>query len=82
MDHTEFPKLGTVNEHAPYTNYAFEYHQARKMMGTKGTNLQHLSYCVGLLYLNCPDEWSGPYLDLLDEIDLRWRILNFPELYL
>ena len=56
-------------------NYAEAYHDARRMMGTKGTDMDDLTYHVGLLYVNAPEKWVEPYQMLIEEIDMRAAIL-------
>lgn len=62
--------------HGAEINFADEYHEARRQMGTKGTDMEALSYHVGLLYLNTPNEkWSMAYGTLLQEINMRAELL-------
>ena len=58
------------------TNFATEYMEARKLMGTKGTDLTELRYNVGLLYVNTPEKWAKAYEALIYEIDLRQELLS------
>ncbi len=57
-------------------NFAEEYHAARKLMGTKGTNLEDLSYNTGLLLVNAPEKWVEPYQNLIREIEQRAIMLQ------
>ncbi len=57
-------------------NYATEYHEIRTMMGTKGTDLEQLSYQTVLMYVNAPDKWVEPYQNLINEIDTRKNMLD------
>ena len=52
-------------------SYAKAYHDARGLMGTKGTDLDSLTYHVGLLYVNAPQKWAMPYEALIREIGMR-----------
>jgi len=61
--------------HGTTINFAEEYHAARKLMGTKGTNLDDLHYHVGLLYVNTPDKWVDPYICLMEEITMRQNMM-------
>jgi len=56
-------------------NYATEYHEARKFMGTKGTDLDELFEKVILLMVNAPAKWVMPYQSLADEITRRASML-------
>ena len=56
-------------------DFAEAYHDARRMMGTKGTDMDDLTYHVGLLYVNAPEKWVEPYQMLIQEIDMRAAIL-------
>jgi len=67
--------------HGTEIDYRDEYHVARKMMGTKGTDLDELTKKVSLLYLNCPDDMQPHYLALIDEIGQRQAMMDFPELF-
>lgn len=62
-------------------DYSFEYTEARKFMGTKGTDLDLLIGNVGHLYLQCPDDMQSAYLALLDEIQKRKMMIDFPQLF-
>ena len=66
--------------HGTEIDYRDEYHVARKMMGTKGTDLDELTKKVSLLYLNCPEDMQQHYLALIDEIGQRQAMLDFPQL--
>ena len=57
------------------TDFAAAYHDARLLMGTKGTDLTELTYHVGLLYVNAPDKWVVPYQALIQEIGMRATML-------
>ncbi len=61
-------------------NFAEAYHEARKMMGTIGTDLNELSYNVTLMYVNAPDKWVKPYFNLVNEIEMRQAALRFAAL--
>lgn len=65
--------IGTF--HDCEVNFATEYHEARKLMGTKGTDLDRLYETVTLLYLNTTGRWVKPYQVLLNEIEDRQIIL-------
>lgn len=57
-------------------NFAEAYHEARKMMGTIGTDMDDLSYNVMLMYVNAPDKWSPVYFNLINEIEMRQAVLR------
>lgn len=57
-------------------DFSEAYHDARKLMGTVGTDLNDLHYNVGLMYLNAPDKWVEPYLMLMTEITMRQEIMG------
>lgn len=57
-------------------NYSEAYHDTRKLMGTKGTNLTKLQYNTSLLYVNAPEKWAEPFMNLIDEIELRHEMLT------
>lgn len=61
-------------------NFAEQYHQIRRMMGTKGTDLGDLSYNTTLMYVSCPDKWMIPYSMLIEEIDMRYNMLQLQKL--
>lgn len=61
-------------------NFAEEYHAARKLMGTKGTNLEDLSYNTALLLVSAPEKWVEPYQNLIHEIEMRGILLQQVEL--
>lgn len=65
----------TIEFHGAEVNLAEEYHEARKMMGQKSTDLELLYEKVTLLYLNTNDKWQRPYFFLLNEIEDRQAIL-------
>ena len=67
--------------HGTEIDYRDEYHVARKMMGTKGTDLDELTKKVSLLYANCPEDMSPIYLALIDEIGQRQMMMDFPQLF-
>ena len=71
MKNTE--DMGTF--HKCEVNFATEYHEARKFMGLKSTNLDDLFDKVTLLYLNTPEKWRAPYLALIWEIEDRQLII-------
>lgn len=57
-------------------NLSEEYHQARKLMGLKTTDLDDLYQTVTHIYLHIDDEeWSTAYANLLVEIERRQEIL-------
>ena len=58
-------------------DYVAEYHEARRFMGTRGTNMQGLLESVGLLYLNCPNDMIGWYESLLNEVIRRKFMMEF-----
>lgn len=66
--------------HGTEIDYRDEYHVARKLMGTKGTDLDELTKKVALLYLNCPADMQPIYLALMDEIDQRKMMIEFPQM--
>jgi len=66
--------------HGTEIDYRDEYHVARKMMGTKGTDLDELTKKVSLLYLNCPEDMQSHYLALIDEIGQRQMMMDFPQM--
>jgi hypothetical protein len=66
--------------HGTIIDYRDEYHVARKMMGTKGTDLDELIKKVGLLYLNCPEDMQPHYLALINEIEQRQMMIDFPQM--
>lgn len=62
--------------HGTEINFADEYHEARRQMGTVGTDMDQLTYHVGLLYLNTPNEkWADAYRILIQEIEMRAELL-------
>lgn len=61
--------------HGTEIDYRAEYHVARNLMGTKGTDLDELTKKVGLLYLNCPEDMRPHYLALIEEIAQRQTML-------
>ena len=62
--------------HGTTINFSDEYHEARRQMGTVGTDMAALAYHVGLLYLNTPnDKWMQAYSILLQEINMRADML-------
>ena len=65
--------MDIIDFHGTEVNLAKEYHEARKLMGQKSTDLDDLYEKVALLYLNTNDRWSEPYLYLMYEIDDRIR---------
>lgn len=67
-------KVGTF--HGAEVDFAKEYCEARKLMGQKSTDLDDLSYSVGLLYLNCPEDLNTHYLALLEEITKRQAMIT------
>jgi len=60
-------------------DYSFEYTEARKFMGQKGTDLTRLTETVAHLYLQCPEDMQPAYLALIDEIDQRKMMMDFPQ---
>lgn len=67
--------MGTLTEHAPNIDYKYEYLQARKMMTTKGADMDNVIHCIGLLLLNCPDDMVDAFTALLLEASTRQDIL-------
>ena len=67
--------------HGTEIDYRDEYHVARKMMGTKGTDLDELTKKVSLLYANCPEDMSSIYLALIEEIGQRQMMMDFPQIF-
>lgn len=66
----------TVDFHGATVRLEDEYHNARKMMGTKGTDLDKLRSTVTHLYLNIRDDtWADTFLALMNEIEDRSRLL-------
>jgi len=57
-------------------NFKTEYHEARKFMGTKGTDLVQLYKKVILLMVNAPEKWVYGYQMLADEIQMRNQMLS------
>lgn len=71
----------TVDFHGATVRLESEYHNARKMMGTKGTDLDKLHSTVTHLYLNITDDaWADAFLALMNEIEYRSRMLLMLEL--
>ncbi len=62
-------------------NFEKEYHSIRKIMGTKGTDLELLSYNTTLMYVNAPDKWVDPYFALVKEIDQRKMLIETAEIF-
>ncbi len=58
-------------------DYLAEYHEARRYMGIRGTNMDNLIKGIGLLYLNCPDEFRSAYESLLNEATRRKIAMEF-----
>jgi len=57
-------------------NLSEEYHQARKLMGLKTTDLDNLYQTVTHIYLHIEDEeWNTAYINLLSEIERRQEML-------
>jgi len=56
-------------------DYKFEYTEARKLMGTIGTDMDLLFDSVTLLYLNCPEDLQDVYIALIHEITDRQHML-------
>jgi hypothetical protein len=52
-------------------DFSKEYHEARKLMGTKGTDLDKLLKAVCYCYVYAPDEWTTHYITLIHEIEMR-----------
>lgn len=52
-------------------NFSKEYHEARKMLGTKGADLDKLLKSVCYVYVHTPEEWQFPYYVLIKEIGMR-----------
>ena len=65
--------MGTF--HDCEVNFQTEYHEARKFMGLKTTDMDELFSKVTLLYLNAPPKWHTPYLNLIYEIEDRQLLL-------
>ncbi len=57
-----------------------EYVQARKLMGTVGTDLDKILETVGFLYLYCHEDLAPVYRALMEEIQMRQDILARTEL--
>jgi hypothetical protein len=71
----------TVDFHGATVRLEDEYLTARKMMGTKGTDLDQLHSTVTHLYLNIEDDgWAVQYRALMQEIEYRSRMLTMLEL--
>jgi len=65
-----------IDFHGAEINLSREYCEARRLMGLKTTDLDWLYEKVAQVYLNIrDDEWSQAYLNLMDEIQLRQRML-------
>lgn len=61
-------------------NFAEAYHDARRLMGLRTTNMENLHYNTGLLYLNAPEKWVEPYLMLMEEIQFRINMIERMEM--
>lgn len=71
----------TVDFYGAVVRLEDEYHTARKMMGTKGTDLNQLYRTVAHIYLNTTDDgWADTYRALMEEIQYRERMLTMLEL--
>ncbi len=71
MDHN-----ATIDFHGAPVNLSEEYHQARKMMGLKTTDLDTLYQTVTHIYVMIEDEeWNTAYMNLLFEIGDRQNML-------
>ncbi len=57
-------------------DFAAAYHDARRMMGLRTTDMELLHYNTMLLYINAPEAWVEPYLALCDEIQTRIHMLE------
>jgi len=57
-------------------DYAEAYHEARRLMGLRTTDMELLHYNTMLLYLNAPATWSDAYLHLTDEIQTRINMIE------
>jgi len=62
-------------------DYRFEYTEARKFMGQKGTDMDQLISTVGHLYLQCPEDMRVAYQALLEEIQQRKMMIDFPQVF-
>ena len=58
-------------------DYLAEYHEARRFMGERGTDMERLVQSIGLLYLNCPTSMSGAYESLFGEAMRRKIMMDF-----
>ena len=68
----------TINFNGADISLSKEYHEARKMMGLKSTDLDMLYGTVSHLYICIPEEhkeWAQSYLGLMDEIQMRQSML-------
>lgn len=71
----------TVDFHGAIVRLEDEYLIARKMMGTKGTDLGELHSTVTHIYLSIEDDgWADTYRALMQEIEYRERMLTMLEL--
>lgn len=68
----------TINFNGCDISLQNEYHEARKMMGLKTTDLDKLHTTVAHIYICIPKEhdgWAQQYLALMDEIQWRQNML-------
>ena len=66
----------TVEFHGATVRLEDEYHNARNMMTTQGTDLDKLHSTVAHLWMNIRDErWADTFLALMSEIESRSRML-------
>lgn len=70
--------IGTFN--GTEIDYRFEYTEARKFMGQKGTDMDQLTSTVAHLYLQCPEDMRVAYQALLQEIQRRREMLDLMSL--
>lgn len=68
----------TIDFNGAELNLSKEYHEARKLMGDKRTDLLSLYGVVSHIYIVIPEEleeWSVAYYALMDEIQTRERMM-------
>ncbi len=73
--------MSTGTFHGADIDYSKEYVEARKLMGHRDTDLDQLSYSVGLLYVNCPEDLTTHYAALLEEITTRQSMITMRNLF-
>lgn len=62
----------TIDFHGATVRLEDEYHNARNMMTTKGTDLDKLHSTVAHLWMNISDDtWADTFLALMNEIERR-----------